>query len=145
MHSYEVPLESAFDFDNWIPDWLREWALSRRKSQRDRRVAPRKLVANLTAYYWEGTGTAGHVVRDISDGGAFILADFKWPKGTILTMTLQLRERTDEPASPAPVVIRATVVRQVQDGVGIQFLCSNKEERKSLSTFLQSIRNVKYK
>src|SRR5436190_24299203 len=111
MHSYEVSLESAFDLDDWIPDWLKEWALSRRKSQRDRRVAPRKMVATLTAYYWEGTGTAGHVVRDIGAGGAFIYAAFKWPKGTILTLTLQLRERRDEPASPAPVVNRATVVR----------------------------------
>jgi hypothetical protein len=145
MHSYEVSLESAFDFDDWIPDWLKEWALSRRKSQRDRRVAPRKMVANFTAYYWEGTGAAGHVVRDFSDGGAFILADFKWPIGTVLTMTLQSGDRTDESGSPASVVLRAEIVRQTPEGVGIQFLCSSKKERKSLSTFLQSIRNVKYK
>jgi hypothetical protein len=53
----------------------------------ERRKAPRRMVANLTAHYWEGTGAAGHAVRDISARGAFIFADFKWMPGTTLTMT----------------------------------------------------------
>jgi hypothetical protein len=97
------------------------------------------MVANLTAHYWEGTSAAGHTVRDISASGAFIFADFKWMPGTTLTMTLHLEGQVVGSGSPAATVVRARVVREAPNGVGVQFLCVDKSERKSLEHFLQSI------
>jgi hypothetical protein len=67
-------------------------------------------------------------------GGAFIFADFKWPPGTIVTLTLQLESH------PAPTtLVRTKVVRSVPDGLGVQFLCLSKAERQSLANFLKGI------
>jgi len=74
-------------------------------------------------------------VRDVSTTGAFIFADFKWPPGTIVTLTLQLE------GHPAPVttLVRTKVVRSVPDGLGVQFLCLSKTERQSLANFLKGV------
>jgi hypothetical protein len=105
----------------------------------ERREAPRRMVANLTANYWEGTGRAGHSVRNVSTSGAFISADFKWIPGTILTMTLQWDGQVVGSGSPATVVVRAKVVRHAQTGLGVQFLYVEKGERKKIANFLKSI------
>jgi hypothetical protein len=97
------------------------------------------MIANLDAHYFDGTATAGHVVRDVSTNGAFICTTFQWPPGTIVTLTLQLAAPDSAPGSPAPLLVRAKVVRCVPDGVGIQFLYLSKAERRSLTSFLKSI------
>jgi hypothetical protein len=122
----------------WIPEWLREWVTALLKSQLERREAPRKLVANLTAHYWEGSGATGHLVRDISASGAFICADFQWAPGTILTMTLHL-ENQFATGLHASIVLRGKVVRQARAGVGVRFVYSGKGERKAFEDFLQNI------
>src|SRR5260370_30230258 len=96
------------------------------------------MVANLTANYWEGTGAAGHAVRDISTSGAFIAADFKWMPRTILTMTLQWEGQVGS-GSPATMVIRAKVVRHAPNGLGVQFVYIDKGEQKKVANFLQSV------
>jgi hypothetical protein len=67
----------------------------------------------------------------VSTGGAFICADFKWPLGTIVTMTLKL--------DPAPTLVRTKVVRSVPDGFGVQFLYLSKTERQTVANFLKGI------
>ncbi|MGI8958216.1 MAG: PilZ domain-containing protein [Bryobacteraceae bacterium] len=120
-----------------LPEWLRDRLKALVKGQLERREAPRKLVANLTAHYWEGSGAASHVVRDISASGAFIYAEFQWLPGTIVTMTLQWEGQVVRSGSPVAVVVRGKVVRHAQSGVGVQFLYSDKREQTKLATFLQ--------
>lgn len=127
-------MDQIFRTARWLPDWLKDWVIQ----VLDRREAPRRKVMNLKAYYWEGTGAADHVVRDISASGAFILADFKWLPGTGLTMTLQLQGQTAS-GSPRSTVVQTRVVRQTPNGIGVQFLYLNKSERKSVTNFLQSV------
>jgi hypothetical protein len=71
----------------------------------------------------------------VSTGGAFICADFKWPLGTIVTMTLKLEGHPP----PAPTLVRTKVVRCVPDGLGVQFLCLSKPERQDVANFLKGI------
>lgn len=123
----------------WLPDWLRDWAIGLLKGRVERRKAPRRMVAHLTAYYWEGNGAAGHGVRDISASGAFLYADFKWGPGTVLTMTLQREGQAAGSSSQTSAVVQARVVRHTQCGVGVQFLYSDKREQKSLEDFLRSV------
>ena len=115
----------------WLAEWLRHWA----DRQLERRQGPRQRVARLAAHYWDGTAANSHVVRDVSTSGAFILADFKWPPGTVVTMTLELE---GYPAL-ATTLVRTKVVRSVPDGLGVQFLCLSKAERQSMANFLNGI------
>jgi hypothetical protein len=139
MQSQALPMDQILQPVRWLPDWLRRWATRLLERQVERREAPRRMVAQLTAHYWEGTGAAGHRVRDISASGAFIFAEFKWMPGTILTMTLQLEGQVVGSGSLATTVVRARVVREVPNGVGVQFLYADKAERQSLADFLQKL------
>jgi hypothetical protein len=139
MQSEALPIEQIFQPVRWLPDWLRDWAARLLEARIERRETPRRLVENLTAHYWEGTGAAGHTVRDISASGAFIFADFKWMPGTTLTMTLHLQGDVVGSGSPGATVVRARVVREAPNGMGVQFLCVDKAERRSLEDFLQSV------
>jgi len=141
MQSQDLAMDWIFQPSTWqrtkrFTEWLRHWAAR----QLDCREAPRKTIANLAANYWDGTAPAAtHVVKDVSTSGAFIFANFKWPLGTIVTMTLQLEEPVRGHRPPAPVLVRTKVVRCVPDGLGVQFLDLSKMERQRLMDFLNSI------
>ena len=135
MQSQALPLPWIFDTASRLSEWLRSRAVRRL----ERRQAPRRMIANLDAHYFDGTAATGHVVRDVSASGAFICTNFTWPPGTIVTLTLQLGASVSAPGSPAPVRVRTKVVRCVPDGVGTQFLYLSKAERRSLANFLKSI------
>ena len=131
MQTEALPIDWIFQPSRRLADWLRHWAAR----QLERRQAPRRRVVHLAAHYWEGTAAARHTVRDVSDEGAFIWTDFKWPLGTIVTMTLQWE---GYPA-PAATQVRTKVVRSIPDGSGVQFLCLSKTERQNVAYFLKSI------
>ena len=144
MQSQALPIDWIFQPSRWqsgkrLAEWLRHWAAR----QVERREAPRKTVANLAANYWDGTAAAAatrHVVKDVSAGGAFIFAKFKWPPGTIVRMTLQLEEPVCGHRSPqVHVLVQTKVVRCVPDGLGVQFLDVSKTERQRLMDLLKSI------
>lgn len=133
----------AGSFSDWL-EKLRVWAADLVKPELERREAPRRMLANVTAHYWEGSGSAGHAVRDISLSGAFILADFQWTRGTILTTTLQLNAPGDDiSSSKAWISVRSLVVRQVVSGIGIKFLYSTVAERKNLESFLERMPDIR--
>jgi PilZ domain len=119
--------------------WVKKRVTRLLENRIERRTARRKRVRNLIAYYWEGTGGAAHAVGDISGTGAFILSDFRWLPGTIVTMTLQLKNEAVGSGLPRTLELRAKVVRQASEGVGVQFLFVNKRQRKELTRFLQRI------
>jgi hypothetical protein len=136
MQSQALAMDWIFEPARWRPaGWLAEWLRHRAARQLERRQGTRQRVANLAAHYWDGTAAVSHVVRDVSTTGAFIFADFKWPPGTIVTLTLQLETH---PAL-APTLVRTKVVRSVPDGFGVQFLFLSKTERQSLADFLKGI------
>ena len=142
MQNHALPMDPIWQPASWVPDWLRDWVTALLKGPVERREAPRRLVANLTAHYWEGSAAAGHVVRDISVSGAFIFAEFQWVPGTILTITLHRDEQTVGSELPVSVVVRAKVVRLAQPGMGVQFIYSDKRERRALQAFLQGLPDV---
>jgi len=135
MQSQTLPLPWIFDAASRLSEWLR----SRAARRLERRQAPRRMIANLDAHYFDGTAAAGHVVRDISTNGAFICAAFKWPPRTIVTLTLQLEGSVSAPSSPTSLLVQTEVVRCVPDGFGIRFLYVSKAERRSLANFLKII------
>jgi hypothetical protein len=132
-------MRQIFQPTQWLGHWVEKRVTRLLENRFERRTAPRKKVRNLIAYYWEGTGGAAHAVRDISGTGAFILSDFRWLPGTIVTMTLQLKNEAVGSALPRTLELRAKVVRQASDGAGVQFLFVSKRERKTLTRFLQRI------
>ncbi len=135
MQSQTLPMDWVFQPSRWLAELLAD--LTARLLER--RQAPRRMVANLAANYLDGTAAACHVVKDISTNGAFIFADFKWPPGTIATMTLDLTRPACGRRSPSPLMLRTKVVRCTQDGLGVQFLLLSKGERLSLADFLKNI------
>jgi hypothetical protein len=132
-------MRQIFQPVKWLGRWVKRRVTRLLENPFERRTARRKKVRNLIAYYWEGTGGAAHAVRDISGGGALILSDFRWVPGTILTITLQLENEAVGSALPRTLELRAEVVRQASDGLGVQFLFVNKRERKTLTKFLHRI------
>jgi hypothetical protein len=129
MPSEALPIDWIFQPSRRLADWLRHWAAR----QLERRQAPRRRVARLAAHYWDGSAANTHVVRDVSTGGAFICADFKWPLGTILALSLQLEGQS------AALLLQTKVVRCTSDGLGVQFLCFSKPERQNVANFLRGI------
>ena len=138
MPSHALPMDQIFHPAKWLSDWLRDWATRLFERPIERREAPRRRVTNLTANYWEGTGPGMHAVRDISCRGAFILADFKWVAGTIVTMTLQFEDQ-GAGSSSRETTVQARVVRHATEGIGVQFSSADKGEQRRLANFLQSI------
>jgi PilZ domain-containing protein len=138
MLNQALPIDWVFQPARWRPvRRLAEWLRDSAARQLERRQGPRQRVANVAAHYWDGTAANSHVVRDVSSSGAFILADFKWPPGTVVTMTLQMEEPVRRP--PSPVLVRTKIVRCTSEGLGVQFLCFSKTERRSLADFLKSV------
>jgi len=135
MQSQALPLPWIFHVASRLSERLK----SRAARRLERRQAPRRIIANLAAHYFDGTAAASHAVRDVSTSGAFICATFKWPPGTIVTLTLQLVASVSAPSLTPPVLVRTKVVRCVPDGLGVQFLHVGKAERQSLGNFLKSI------
>lgn len=135
----DVMQSQALTMD-WIfqpSPWLAELVEGLRARLLERRQAPRLMIANLAANYLDGTAVGSHVVKDISAKGAFILADFQWSPGTMMTLTLELAG--PDPHPPARVVLWTKVVRCTQNGLAVQFVFLSKGERLSLADFLKSI------
>jgi PilZ domain-containing protein len=140
MLNQALPIDWVFQPARWRPvqgvaEWLRLWAARRL----ERRQGPRQRVTNLAAHYWDGGAANSHIVKDVSTGGAFMLAEFKWPIGTVVTMTLQMQEPVRGNRCPTPVLVRTRIVRRTSDGLGVEFLCFSKAERRSLEDFLKSV------
>ncbi len=55
----------------------------------ERRKAERIADPRLVAYYWDGDKPKGHVVRDISATGLYLLTEDRWYPRTLVRLTLQ--------------------------------------------------------
>ena len=97
---------------------LKRWF--RRLLSLNRRQAERQDADHLHAYYWEGGPSTMHDIRDISFSGIFLHTDENWRPGTLVTLTLQKTDSTEND-SEYSIRIQGQVVRSDKDGAGLRF------------------------
>jgi Flp pilus assembly protein TadG len=107
--------------------------------------APRQVQPEIVVHYWDGAAPEGRGLRDISETGVYILTAEQWYPGTIIRIILQGHRATakaDGTAVPAPsICVPAQVVRQGDDGVAMEFVFRNKQEKEKFREFLASFPN----
>ena len=92
---------------------LQNWLGPRRRA----RIAKPPAVA----YCWTVDTPDPIEIADISSGGVHLLTDVRWPRGGVLSMTLQRTDRTSE-MPESWVVIDFVVTRLCSDGVAGAFI-----------------------
>lgn len=117
---------------NWMERW---WSP-------DPRTAPREPASSLAAYYWNGAAPQPHSVRDISSTGLYVVTEERWYPGTLVLMTLQRSDRSDEPEERS-IYVHTRAVRWGNDGVGLQFVLDEPEDAGKLKTAVGSTANRK--
>jgi len=119
---------------------MKQWVL---QENDEPRRAPRSTQPDVVVYYWDGSAPEGRHIRDISESGAYIYTPERWYIGTIIRIILQGYQtavRQDGISAPAvSTCIPARVVRHGLDGVAVEFLFRDKEERQALRQFLTTI------
>jgi len=87
---------------------------------KDRRRSDRQAVEKLAVYYWTGAAPVQHEVRDISPTGLYVVTDERWYPGTVVKMTLQRTDGTEE--NVEHIAVESKAVRWGEDGVGLAFV-----------------------
>jgi Flp pilus assembly protein TadG len=95
---------------------------------RDERQVDRQDRLPLIAHYWDGGPPLGHTVRDISRRGMYLLTEQRWYPGTLVMVSLQ-REDVSEEDPDRCLIVKAKVVRTGDDGVGFTFVTPDDPER----------------
>ncbi|MGD0902302.1 MAG: hypothetical protein ABR924_05090 [Terracidiphilus sp.] len=103
--------------------WLERWWSP------DPRKAPRELGQGLAAYYWTGAAPEAHEVKDISSSGLYLITEERWYPGTLILMTLTRTDRGEECAERS-ISVHSRAVRWGNDGVGLQFVLANEQEKR---------------
>jgi len=124
-----------------ITDSFSRWLNA--NSSTNKRRAPRVPEPSLLVYYWDGSVPEGRRIRDISISGAYIVTPERWYVGTIVRLILQGYKTTPQPEGgivpSRSTSIPARVKRHGADGIGVEFLFSTPDERKTLETFLSTV------
>jgi len=123
-----------------LKDWLTGAPSTPAESRRASRVPEPKVIV----YYWDGAVPTGRQLRDVSSTGAYLYTSERWYPGTIIRLLLQERHSPpaggDIAAAPAPAAtsasIPARVVRHGSDGVAVEFLFRNAEDRQLLEKLI---------
>ena len=119
---------------------MKGWLL---QEDEEPRRAPRSLLPEVVAYYWDGSAPEGRRVHDLSQSGAYICTPERWYLGTIIRLILQgfpTIVRPDGTTAPkGSACLSARVVRHGSDGVAVEFAFRDKEEEATLRTFLAAI------
>jgi Flp pilus assembly protein TadG len=95
---------------------------------RNERQVDRQDRLPLIAHYWDGGPPLGHTVRDISRRGMYLLTEQRWYPGTLVMVSLQ-REDVSEEDPDRCLIVKAKVVRTGDDGVGFTFVTPDDPER----------------
>ncbi len=116
-----------------IKAWFRETA----------EPLPDEVERLLSTYYWDGATPVPHRVRNVSPSGAYIVTPEKWYPGTIMNLSLESGPRPAEKAElpRRGVGVRARVVSHGLDGVNVEFVYVNRQERETLRKFLDYVRS----
>ena len=107
-------------------DAKRWWQKLLHREPADPRKAERAALPGLIAYFFTGGAPTPHQVRDISTSGLYVQTTERWYRGTVVRITL-----TDERGSTAErsITLHAKVIRWTEDGVALQFMLHEKNER----------------
>lgn len=122
---------------------LSQWLDSGGGDGDGKRRAPRHAEPSLLVYYWDGSVPEARKIRDISRTGAYIITPERWYIGTIVRLVLQGYKTT--PIQDGGIVpsqstsIPCRVMRHGPDGLGVEFLFSTPEERKTLEALMANI------
>jgi hypothetical protein len=93
----------------------------------------------VAVYYWDGSAPVSHRLRDVSSTGAYLYTAERWYPGTIIRLLVQEEpkpEGSDVERPTASASIPAKVVRHGCDGVALEFLFRNSEDRKLLARLI---------
>jgi hypothetical protein len=113
------PGAKVFKERNWLQRW---WSPDPRK-------APRVRTPGLAAYYWNGAAPVAHGIRDISSTGLYVVTEERWYPGTLVLMTLQRNDVSEEVAE-CTIAVQSRAVRWGPDGVGLQFVLPDEQDRR---------------
>lgn len=86
-----------------------------------RRRAQRHIEPRLVAFYWDGVIPQPRYIRDVSMKGFYLLTKERWYPGTLVTMTLQRTEKSED-GSKSSIAIQARVIRSGGDGAAVKFV-----------------------
>jgi uncharacterized membrane protein (UPF0127 family) len=103
--------------------WLERWWSP------DPRKAPREPARGLAAYYWTGSAPEPHEIKNISSTGLYLVTEERWYPGTLILMTLTRTDRGEECAERS-IAVHSRAVRWGSDGVGLQFVLANPQEKR---------------
>lgn len=132
----ETPAQPTYEMDLTQPgadtvkqtrNWFKRWWSP------DPRKAPRVPAQGLAAYYWNGTSPVAHGIRDISSTGLYVVTEERWYPGTLVLMTLQ-RGDPGEEVTERSIAVQSRAVRWGPDGVGLQFVLSDEQDRSRAPT-----------
>jgi len=122
-------LEGEMETANLPKGWLSQ------RLFRDRRRASREQWPGLVdydAYDSTGTALAVHGIRDISSTGLYLLTKERWPIGSLVMMTLQRTDGSDD-NSKRSISVQMRVIRWASDGVGLLFVQPVAEQARQMA------------
>jgi PilZ domain-containing protein len=99
------------------------------------RRAPRYIEPRLVAFYWDGAAPEPRYIRDVSSTGFYLLTEQRWYPGTLITMTLQRTEKTDD-GSKSSIAVQAKVIRSGDDGVALAFVLPRAKDARSVISII---------
>lgn len=115
---------------NRLKEWLRE--------SPERRRAERHEKSGTVAYYWDGSVPLPREIRDISLSGAYLRTLERWHPGTIVKLTLR-SNGAGAGAAGESIEVCCRVVRHGPDGVGLQFISQEVNQRNGLHRFVMGV------
>jgi uncharacterized protein (UPF0333 family) len=115
---------------NRLKEWLRE--------SPERRRAERHEKSGTVAYYWDGSVPLPREIRDISLSGVYLRTPERWYPGTIVKLTLR-SNGAGAGAAGESIEVCCRVVRHGPDGVGLQFISQEVNQRNGLHRFVMGV------
>jgi hypothetical protein len=103
----------------WLYPDLHLDRVEQRRSEERRAV--RLPMPGLVAYFFTGGSPRPHPIKDISVTGFYMCTDERWLPGTIVRVTLQMVDTSDEGGRDT-ITVHSRVVRWGPDGGGFEFV-----------------------
>jgi len=110
---------------NWFEELMSE----------NRRRAQRHIEPRLVAFYWDGATPIPRYIRDVSNTGFYLMTDQRWYPGTLIAMTLQRTEKSED-GSKHSIAVQAKVIRLGEDGVAVAFVFPRPEDVRLVSSIV---------
>lgn len=126
----ELPVRTIFQSQTAIGDQLT--------------IGQASHLKQLIAVYADGGYPKHCEVKHVTPDGAFIVTEDRWYPGTIVDMRIQYHPQYLDVArlnghSSASIRMRARVVQQTKDGVGVDFVYLDRSERQRFKQFMARI------